>query len=273
MKLAVVGTGFVGGSFARAAAREGLFAEIVGLDSDGSRAEAALELGIVHSVLDSVPEDASAVLLAPPSDRVAFWVCELAEHPGVVFDVGSVKQPIVQAVRQGLGRLPPRYVPSHPVCGSERSGPAAAVDDLFQEQTVIVTPEPETDATATESVQLMWRSLGARVRRMTVADHDRILAVTSHLPHLLSFAYVNQVEPEMWPCAGGGFRDFTRIAASSPVLWEQIFRLNKEPLLGSLKVFRQRLGELETAIQREDADGVLELLEAAAAQRRGFDGV
>ena len=273
MKLAVVGTGFIGGSFARTGARHGLFSEVVGLDIDPAQADLALELGIVDSVVTSVPEDAAAVLLAPPSDQVASLVCDLDDHPGVVFDVGSVKRPIIQAVRRRLRRLPPRYVPSHPICGSERSGPAEAVDDLFREQTVILTPEPETDASATGVVQVMWRSVGAQVRTMTVEDHDRVLAVTSHLPHLLSFAYVGQVEPEMLSCAGGGFRDFTRIAASNPVLWEQIFKLNKTPLLASLKVFRQRLRELETAIRREDVEGVLGLLEAAAARRRDFDEV
>ena len=273
MKLVVVGTGFIGSSFAKAALRHGLFSEIVGLDIDRARANLALELGIIDSVVESVPKDAAVVLLAPPSDQVASWVCDLDDHPGVVFDVGSVKQPIIEAVRRRLQRLPPRYVPSHPVCGSERSGPEEALDDLFREQTLILTPEPETDASAVGVVGVLWRSVGARVRTMTIAEHDRILAVTSHLPHLLSFAYTGGVEPEMLSYAGGGFRDFTRIAASNPVLWEQIFRLNKKPLLSSLEVFRQRLRELETAIEGEDVGGILDLLEAAAARRRDFDGV
>ncbi len=273
MKLAVVGTGFIGSSFAKSAARHRLFSEILGLDIDRARADLALELGIVDGVVDRVPEDAAAVLLAPPIDRVASWVCDLGDHPGVVFDVGSVKGAVVQAVRRRLGGLPPRYVPCHPVCGSERSGPEEAADDLFREQTVVLTPAAETDASATGVVAGIWRSMGARVRTMTIDEHDRILAVTSHLPHLLSFAYIGGVEPDMLPWAGGGFRDFTRIAASSPLLWEQIFRLNKERLLTSLGVFRRRLRELEQAIGREDVDGVLELLEAAAARRRDYDGV
>ena len=223
--------------------------------------------------MERVPDDAAAVLLSPPSETVADWVCDLADHPGVVFDVGSVKQPIVKAVRRRLNGLPPRYVPTHPVCGSERSGPEEAEAELFLDQTVILTPEPETDASATGVVQVMWRAVGARVRTMTVAEHDRILAVTSHLPHLLSSAYVNGVEPSMLSLAGGGFRDFTRIAASSPALWEQIFRLNKKPLMAALKGFRQQVRELETAVRREDAEAVLAILESAADRRRGFDGI
>ena len=273
MKLAVVGTGFIGGCFAKTAAQHGLFSEIVGLDIDRGRAEQALKLGIVDGLVEQVPDDAAAVLLAPPSDQVAAWVCDLEHHPGVVFDVGSVKHPIVQAVRRRLKNLPPRYVPSHPVCGSERSGPQEAVADLFGGQTVILTPAPETDASAIGVVQVMWRAVGAQVRTMNIEEHDQILAATSHLPHLLSFAYISQMEPAMLSFAGGGFRDFTRIAASSPVLWEQIFRLNKKPLMASLKMFRQQLRELETAIRREDVAAVLAFLEAAAARRREFDGV
>ena len=134
MKLAVVGTGFIGGSFARTAADNGLFSEIVGLDVVRTQAEQALALGIIDRVVDRVPDDAAAVLLAPPSDQVADWVCRLEDHPGVIFDVGSVKGAIVRAVRGRLQKLPARYVPSHPVCGSERSGPSEAVDDLFRDR-------------------------------------------------------------------------------------------------------------------------------------------
>ena len=272
MKLAIVGTGFIGCSFARTAADHGLFAEVVGLDKHRARARKALDLGLVDAAVDRVPDDAAAVLLAPPSDQVASWVCDLADHPGVVFDVASVKQPIVKAVRHRLESLPPRYVPSHPVCGSERSGPEEAEIDLFHDQTVILTPEPETDASATGVVQVMWRAVGAHVRTMTVEEHDRILAVTSHLPHLLSFAYMNGVEPSMLSLAGGGFRDFTRIAASSPTLWEQIFRLNKAPLMAALKACRHEIRELETAIRRDDTEAVRTLLESAATRRREYDG-
>ncbi len=272
MKLAVVGTGFIGASFAKAVREHGLFAEIVGLDISAVEARKAQRLGIVDAVVDRVPDDATAVLLASPSETVAHWVCALADHPGVVFDTGSVKQPIVRAVRRRLESVPPRYVPTHPVCGSERSGPEEADAQLFAGQTVILTPEPETDASATGVVQVMWRAVGAEVRTMGVTEHDRILAFTSHLPHLLASAYVNGLQPDMLSLAGGGFRDFTRIAASNPAMWGHIFRLNKGPLTSALREFRRQLRELETAIRRDDAEAVLAILEPAAALRREFDG-
>ncbi len=267
-----MGTGLIGASFAKAAAKHRLFSEIVGHDIDRRRAELAHRMGIIERVVGRVPDNAAAVLLAMPGGSVASWVCELADHPGVVFDVASVKQPIVEAVRGRLRHLPPRFVPSHPICGSDRSGPEAAQEDLFRDQTVALTPEPETDPLAVGAVRVMWHSLGARIRILSVVEHDRILALTSHLPHLLSFAYVNQIDPEMLTFAAGGFRDFTRIAASNAALWEQIFRLNKKPLLDALGAFRERIGELATAIESEDTGTVCDVLEAAAARRREFDG-
>ena len=273
MKLVVVGTGFIGGSFAKAAAKHGLFSEILGLDTDSWQTEKARRLGIIQAVVNRVPDDAAAVLLAPPSEEVAAWVCGLADHPGVVLDVASVKQPIVAAVRNQLPEFPQNFVPTHPICGSERSGPEYADAGLFRNQTVVLTPEPETSPSATGLVQVMWRSIGARVRSMSVVEHDRALALTSHLPHLLSSAYVNQVDTEMLALAAGGFRDFTRIAAANPVLWEQIFRLNKEPLIAALDAFRQQLGKLENAIRNDDTPAVQSLLEAAVERRREFDDI
>ncbi len=265
--------GFIGGSFAKAAAKYGLFSEIVGLDTDSWQTEKACRLGIIDAVVNRVPEDAAAVLLAPPSEEVAAWVCGLADHSGLVLDVASVKQPVVAAVRGRLSELPSNFVPTHPICGSERSGPEYADADLFRAQTVVLTPEPETSPSAIGLVQVMWRSVGAEVCTLSVADHDRALAVTSHLPHLLSSAYVNQVDTPMLALAAGGFRDFTRIAAASPVLWEQIFRLNKEPLMQALGEFRQQLEALESAIRREDVEAVQALLEAAVERRREFDAI
>ena len=250
-----------------------MFSEILGLDTDNWQTEKAHRLGIIDGVVNRIPEDATTVLLAPPSEEVAAWVCGLAEHSGVVLDVASVKQPIVEAVRDRLLEFPANYVPTHPICGSERSGPEYADSGLFRNQTIVLTPEPETNPSAIGLVQVMWRSMGAQTRTMSVAEHDRALAVTSHLPHLLSSAYVNQVDTEMLALAAGGFRDFTRIAAANPVLWEQIFRLNKRSLMAALADFQQQLGKLESAIRDEDVDKVRALLEAATERRQKFDEI
>ena len=270
MKIVIVGAGLIGCSFALAARRNPA-TEILALEVDAARARRALELGIIERLADQVPDDAEAVLLAVPSDRVASWACQLAEHPGLTFDAASVKLPVLQAVRRRLGRLPPRFVPSHPVAGSERSGPDAARADLFDGHAAVLTPEPETDGAALAAARALWQSVGARVGVMSAAQHDRALAATSHLPHLLSFAYVGQMEAELLPWAGGGFRDFTRIAAANPEMWARIFRMNKGPLLAALAEFRASLEALEDAVRREDERQALAIMEAACAKRRALD--
>ncbi len=271
MKLAVVGTGLIGCSFAKAARRRDLFSEIVGLDAATSQAATAESLGIIDRVVDAVPEDADTVLLSPPSDKVAEWVVSLKNHPGVVFDVASVKQPVIKAIRAELKRLPPRFVPTHPVAGSERSGPEAASDTLFDGKRVVLTPESETDPSAVGVVQVLWRAVGAATHTMTAADHDRVLSVTSHLPHFLAIAFLDQVETDMLTFAGGGFRDFTRIAAANPDMWARIFELNKTPLLASLRDFRRAAKALETAVRQGDTDAVRAIIRKAAERRREFD--
>jgi prephenate dehydrogenase len=168
--------------------------------------------------------------------------------------------------------MPSRFVPTHPVAGSELSGPEAASEALFDGCTVVLTPESETDASAVGVVQVLWRAVGAATQTMTSADHDRVLSVTSHLPHFLAFAFLDQVDSDMLPFAGGGFRDFTRIAAANPEMWARIFQLNKKALLASLKDFRQAARILETAIRQEDTNEAEAIIRAAAGRRREFDG-
>ena len=266
MKLAVVGTGLIGASFAKAVRSRELCSEIVGLDAKADNAEAALRLGLIDLVADEVPGDAAAVLLAVPADDVADWVRRLADHPGVLFDAGSVKAPIIGSLRAQSGGLPPRYVPCHPIAGSERSGPEAADGELFAGREAVLTPEPETDPAAVDQVRALWRGVGADVQLMSAADHDQILAVTSHLPHLLAFAYLEQVEAGHLPHTGAGFDDFTRIGAAAPDLWAGILRLNRAPLIQALAAFKDSLGRFERAL----ANGDPEALRAgiAAAGRR-----
>ena len=268
MKLAIVGTGLIGASFAKATRSRGLSNDIVGLDANADNAAAALRLGLIDRVAAAVPQDAAAVLLAVPVHGVADWVRRLADHPGTLFDAGSVKAPIIDSLRgHGCG-LPPRYVPCHPIAGSERSGPEAADGDLFVGRETVLTPEPETDPEALDLVESLWRGVGADVQRMTAADHDRILAVTSHLPHLLAFAYLEQVEAGHLPHTGGGFDDFTRIGSAAPALWADILRLNRRPLTEALAVFKQSLERFERALAADDAQALRTRI-TAAGQRAG----
>ncbi|MCZ6855752.1 MAG: prephenate dehydrogenase/arogenate dehydrogenase family protein [Gammaproteobacteria bacterium] len=269
--LVVIGTGLIGSSFARGAREQGLFNRIVGIEPDAGRAEQARKLGIVDEIATSVDSAADAVLIAGPSDTIADWVIRLSEHAGVVFDVGSVKSAILDAVRASLGGLPPRFIPCHPIAGSERRGPEASEGGLFAERKVVITPHADIDPQALASVAGWWQQLGARVHNMEASVHDRMLALTSHLPHLVAFAYLQQIDPEHLEFAGGGFRDFTRIGRSDESLWSAIFELNKTPLLEALEQLERSLEDLRSALETGDMDGVRRIILAAQQRRLEFE--
>lgn len=270
MQLVVVGTGLMGGSFALAARRHQLFHRVVGVDPDGERRQRALELGVVDAVADDVPSDADAVLLAGPSHTIAAWVGRLAEHPGVVFDTGSVKAPVLEEIAAHLGAIPARFVPCHPLTGSERSGPAAADADLYQDAPVIVTPHPASDPQAVTRVEGWWRSVGARLVTMGAAEHDGVLARTSHLPHLLAFAYLRTISGDHLPHTAGGFRDFTRIGGADARVWAPILQMNREAVTAALDDVELELQSARRLLNADDPKGLLEFIEAAAARRRGL---
>jgi 3-phosphoshikimate 1-carboxyvinyltransferase len=272
MLLTVIGTGLIGGSFALGARTRNLFQQFVGVEPDADHADVAVRLGIVDEVVAEVPPESDAVLIAGPSDVVADWVVRLADHDGVLFDVGSVKAAIVQSIRDRLGKLPARYVPCHPIAGRELSGPGAADEDLFADRLVIQTPVRGTDAAALEQVVYWWRSLGARTESMDPRDHDEVYALTSHLPHLLAFAYLQRIERDHLDHAGGGFRDFSRIGASDPAMWSAIFDLNKDALLNAIAAFESDLEALREAIGQSDIAAVRRLISNARDRRQDYAG-
>jgi prephenate dehydrogenase len=270
MMLTVIGTGLIGGSFALGARTRNLFQRFVGVEPNATHADEAVRLGIVDEVVAEVPADSDAVLLAGPSDVVADWVVRLADHPGVIFDVGSVKAAILAIIQERLGHLPPRYVPCHPIAGRERSGPGAADEDLFADRLVIQTPVAETDPEALEQVGYWWRSLGARIQTMDPRAHDEVYALTSHLPHLLAFAYLQRVESSHLEHAGGGFRDFSRIGGSDPAMWSAIFDLNKVALLEAVSAFEADLATLRDALASGEMGKVQALIAAARDRRKDY---
>jgi 3-phosphoshikimate 1-carboxyvinyltransferase len=184
--------------------------------------------------------------------------------------VGSVKGPIIEAIQEH-GSVPERFVPCHPISGSEKSGPQAADGSLFDGCTVVITPLENTSDLAQQACADFWQALGANTMTLGFVDHDAALAVTSHLPHLLAFAFMEQVEESHLALTGGGFRDFTRIAAANPELWWRIMRLNRGALAQALEQYSQNLKSLAAAIDTDDEAQGLALIRAAAAKRQAAD--
>ena len=268
--LAIVGVGLIGGSIGKAAKQRGLVERIVGVEPDPDSALWAVENRVLDAVAAEVPAEADLIALCVPSDLVAQWVITLADHPATIFDVGSVKSPIIKEI-EVTHTPPPRFVPCHPISGSEKSGPQAADGDLFDGCTVVLTPLANRASAAQQACASFWEALGASLVSMTADEHDAALAVTSHLPHLLAFAFMGQVTDQHLPLTGGGFRDFSRIAAANPELWWRIMQLNQGALSQALEDYSNNLRALAAAIESGDESQGLALIEAAAQKRRAAD--
>lgn len=283
-RLAVVGLGLIGGSFAKGMRESGLCREVVGCDLEAHARSLAVPLGVVDKVTADLAEavqGADLILLAVPvlaMEPVLRQLATLELGTAVITDTGSTKGAVVEAVRRAYGHLPPGFVPGHPIAGSERSGVEAANAALFRRHKVILTPLAETDPAATDLVRRVWQALGADVEDMSLTDHDEVLAATSHLPHLLAFSLVDTLASrsenlEIFRYAAGGFRDFTRIAASDPVMWRDVFLANREAVLRSLDNFTQDLSRLRTAVEEGDANNLLGVFSRARAAREHFSKI
>lgn len=270
--LLLVGTGLVGGSFALAAKESGVFEHVVGIDRNPDALRQAFDLGIVDECGDSLDASApacDAACIAVPVGAIAGCVQAAAKAVPLVFDVGSVKSPIVEA----LDPLPSNYVPCHPIAGSERAGPKAARRDLFDGATVVLTPVAGTDAAATQSVRDCWQAIGAKIAIETPQEHDDRLALVSHLPHLVAFAFMEvAADAESLAGVGGGFRDFTRIAAADAAIWADILCANAPHVERHLDALISALrGFSETAQANRHGAALQARIEAAAAARRTID--
>lgn len=279
MNLALIGVGLIGGSFARAARQAGLVQRVVGYDIDPAALAAAVRLGVVTDAAGSLAaavRGADLVMLAVPVGAMAEAMHAIApalNDRAIVTDVGSTKASVVAAARAELGDGFARFVPGHPIAGRERAGVESSDAGLFRDKLFIATPVAETDPAAVVRVEGLWQQLGCHVERMDPAEHDRVFAAVSHLPHLLAFALVAQIagEPDAdrkLGKAGAGFRDFTRIAASSPRMWRDVCLANREPLVAELAAYRALLGELQAALARRDGDALESVFSAAADCRR-----
>ena len=229
--LVLVGVGLIGGSFALAARDHGLFDRIVGIDCNSAAVDEAKAAGVIDGA--AIDDDPTAICIAVPTGQIADCVANMVtRHSGVtVFDVGSVKTPIIESLR-ARGTLPSCYVPCHPIAGSELRGVREARADMFKDRSIIITPVDETACTTVNIVVDWWRKIGGLVAECDPEKHDRIIAATSHLPHLLAFAFMEILadvdEADLRTYIGTGFLDFSRIAGSDPLVWSDILQDNRE---------------------------------------------
>ncbi len=285
-RLLIVGLGLIGGSLAAALREAGFGGEIIACDPDASEIERGIEMGLIHSGGTKLSEQlpgASMIVLAVPVLAMESVMRELAGSllditQVVITDVGSTKATIRECARRVFGRVPPTLVLGHPIAGSEKSGVAAANPKLYVNHKVILTPEPDVDPTALTRVRKLWQTTGAEVLEMDVARHDEVLARTSHLPHLLAFSLVDTLARQdqrldIFRYAAGGFRDFTRIAGSDPVMWRDIFIANRDAVLASLDDFEAGLKRLRTAVEAGDSDAMLATFDRASHARRYFESL
>ncbi len=277
-RLAIIGVGLIGGSLARALRAAGAVGEVVGCGRQLANLERARELGVVDWITQDPGEAASGadmVFVAVPlgAMRGVFESIRGRLGPGtVVTDGGSVKGSVVADAREVFGAPPACLVPGHPIAGTEHSGVEASFAELYQERRVILTPLSETDPEAVARVTTMWETCGAEVTCMSVAHHDEVLAATSHLPHMLAFGLVDALarmreNDEIFRYAAGGFRDFTRIASSNPVMWRDICLANREALSAMLARFGIEMTDLAESIRCADGERLLAIFERAKAAR------
>jgi cyclohexadieny/prephenate dehydrogenase len=281
-RLALVGVGLIGSSIARAARAQGAVHSIVATARSAATRRRVAELGLADHVVETnaaAVEGADLVIVCVPVGACGAVAAEIGPHlaPGaVVSDVGSVKGAVVREVSPHIPRGA-HFVPAHPVAGTENSGPESGFAELFVNRWCILTPPPGTDGIAIERLASFWRLLGANVETMSADHHDLVLGITSHLPHLIAYTIVGTADElaqvtrsEVLQFSAGGFRDFTRIAASDPIMWRDIFLANKEAVLEMLGRFNEDLSALTRAIRRGDGDALFQQFSRTRSIRRGI---
>jgi len=277
-KLVIIGVGLIGGSLAMALRHAGQVRRVVGVGRSRANLDQALALGVVDEASDDTTQAlacADVVLLALPVAAMADWFGRIADHLGtdtLVIDAGSTKQDVIAAARAALGSKIGQFVPAHPIAGAERSGVGAARADLFRGKNLILTPLPENPPALQARAEAVWQSAGAQVLEMAADEHDRVFAAVSHLPHLAAFALVDELatRPEaglFFRHAGSGFRDFTRIAGSSPEMWRDIALANRQALTVELDAYLARLSAYRAALNAGDADALMQSFTRASEAR------
>lgn len=280
-RLAVIGLGLIGGSLARALRAAGAVAHISGYDPDPSRREDAQRLCVIDRVSDNpaaAVRDADLVVLAVPvlhTVEALVGCLPACKLEVVITDVGSTKSSVLDDVARACGQLPPWFVAGHPIAGTEKSGMAHSQADLFRRHRVILTPHANQDPAAQMLVTRVWQAAGARVVEMDARRHDAIFAATSHLPHVLAYSFVDMLarldgSDEIFLNAGGGFRDFSRIASSSPEMWHDIVRANAASVGDLLDRQIAELQQIRAMMRESRWDELKALFERARAARERY---
>lgn len=279
-KLAIFGVGLIGGSVALAMKQACQTGTIVGVGRNGDRLEEALNLGVIDQSagVEEAVRDADLILLATPVGQfpsIFQTIAPLLAPHAVVTDAGSTKGDVITAARSHLGNRFNRFVPGHPIAGAEKSGVTAARPGLFSGKNVILTPLAETEADAVQKTDVLWQACGANVSHMTPELHDEIFAAISHLPHLLAFALVADIAnrsnaAQILGFAAGGFRDFSRIAGSSPEMWRDISLANRDALLKEIDAYQAQLAEIRSMIERCDSAGLEAVFKHASQARNAW---
>lgn len=282
-KLVVIGVGLIGGSVAAALKRAGKVRHVVGVGRGRANLERAVALKVIDEAADNLAlavRGADVVLVAVPvaqTGAVLSGLGDAIEREVIVTDAGSTKRDFIASARSTFGENLANVVPGHPIAGAELTGVDAASAGLFVGKRVVLTPLPENRGDAVDRVESMWVACGAQVTRMDPEHHDRVFSAVSHLPHMLAFALVEMIagreeSEELFSFAASGFRDFTRIAGSSPEMWRDICLSNRDLIAGDIDAFQQSLSELAKCIRAADAEGVRRVFESARdARQRWMD--
>jgi prephenate dehydrogenase len=284
-KLVIFGVGLIGGSVALALKKAGESMHIVGVGRSAESLDEALKLGVIDEKVDALQVNihaacshADLILIAAPVAQTADILQSIKPHLNaktIITDAGSTKGDVLAIAREILGDQFSQFVGGHPIAGAEKSGVSAAKSDLFSGKNVVLTPSPETNIHAVSDVAHLWQKCGANISEMSAETHDSIFAAVSHLPHLLAFALVNEIASrpnaaQLFSFAASGFRDFTRIAGSSPEMWRDISLANKTALLSELTAYQDELDQLKQLLNTGDGAGLLTLFERASQARNDW---
>jgi len=280
-KLAIIGVGLIGGSLARALRKAGQCNHVSGYGRDPTNLQTAVRLGVIDDYSDNLADvivDADVIVLATPlltMEPLLQSIATLAKSGSIITDVGSAKGSVVRIAKAVLGDKLQNFIPGHPIAGTEKSGVEASFAELFDNHMVILTPLEQNNATAIDLVTRMWEICGARVVSLPVDQHDQILGATSHLPHVLAYALIDCLasmteHDEIFRFSAGGFRDFTRIASSSPEMWADICIANRDNLITVIEQFKIHLDEIAGQINSQDRASLIEIFSRARCARENY---